>query len=172
MIPLTAFPAFSPPACASVGDPGTACAGADERSKPATLRIQVMTLTPSANSDRKVGGRRSTMPCARRGAWVQVQIIVADWALGEPTQAMKSLAVLPNITVKFSQLPLAPEGFIPYARVEHAKYAIADERSIYIGTGNWEWSYFNTTVDASVFLHGVGPAKTLTQLTTTGTVIT
>jgi phospholipase D3/4 len=100
---------------------------------------------------------------AARG--VQVHIIVADWALREPTQAyLKSLAALPNITVKFSQLPPSPQGFIPYARVEHAKYAVADDRSVYIGTGNWEWSYFNTTVDASVFVHGAGPARTLTQI--------
>jgi phosphatidylserine/phosphatidylglycerophosphate/cardiolipin synthase-like enzyme len=71
---------------------------------------------------------------------------------------------MPNITIKFSRVPPSPQGFIPYARVEHAKYAVADDRSVYIGTGNWEWSYFNNTIDASVFVHGVGPAKTLTQI--------
>ena len=77
---------------------------------------------------------------------------------------LKSLAVLPNVTVKFSHIPEAPEGFIPYSRVEHAKYVVADDRSVYIGTGNWEWSYFHTTVDASVFVRGTGPAKTLTNI--------
>ena len=60
--------------------------------------------------------------------------------------------------------PPSPQGFIPYARVEHAKYAVADERSSYIGTGNWEWSYFNNTVDASIFVQGEAPAKTLTHI--------
>ncbi|MGB6974259.1 MAG: phospholipase D-like domain-containing protein [Terracidiphilus sp.] len=58
----------------------------------------------------------------------------------------------------------SPQGFIPYTRVEHAKYAVADNNSLHIGTGNWEWSYFNTTVDASVFVHGSEPAKTLTEI--------
>jgi hypothetical protein len=37
-------------------------------------------------------------------------------------------------------------------------------RSVYIGTGNGAWSYFNNTVDASVFVHDGGPARTLTQI--------
>jgi phosphatidylserine/phosphatidylglycerophosphate/cardiolipin synthase-like enzyme len=77
---------------------------------------------------------------------------------------LKSLAALPNVTVKFSRLPPSPQGFIPYARVEHAKYAVADDRSACIGTGNWEWSYFNVSVDASVFVHGAGPARTLASI--------
>lgn len=165
--PLIAFPAFSPPALM----PSWVTA-----EQPALvhmidaaqheLRIQVMTLS----AIRQYGPKgwwpeidTALRDAAARG--VQVHIIVADWALREPMQAyLKSLVVLPNITVKFSQLPPSPRGFIPFARVEHAKYAVADDRSVYIGTGNWEWSYFNNTVDASVFVHGVGPAKTLTQI--------
>jgi len=41
---------------------------------------------------------------------------------------------------------------------------VADDRSSFIGTGNWEWSYFNTAVDASVFVKGKGPAETLTYI--------
>lgn len=49
---------------------------------------------------------------AARG--VQVHILVVDWALREPMQSyLKRLAVLPNMTAKFSRLPPAPEGFIP-----------------------------------------------------------
>lgn len=165
--PLTVFPAFSPPALmpAWVTQEQTALVRMIGASRH-LLRIQVMTLS----AFRQYGPRGWWPPldsalrdAAARG--VQVHIIVADWALSEPGQSyLKSLAALPNITVKFSQLPQAPEGFIPYARVEHAKFAIADERSIYIGTGNWEWSYFNTTVDASVFVHGAGPAATLARI--------
>jgi phosphatidylserine/phosphatidylglycerophosphate/cardiolipin synthase-like enzyme len=165
--PLIAFPAFSPPALMPtwVTQEQPALVRMIEASRH-ILRIQVMTLT----AIRQFGPKgwwpeidSALRDAAARG--VQVHIIVADWALREPTQAyLKSLAALPNITVKFSQLPPSPQGFIPYARVEHAKYAVADDRSVYIGTGNWEWSYFNTTVDASVFVHGAGPARTLTQI--------
>jgi phospholipase D3/4 len=165
--PLIAFPAFSPPSLmpAWVTQEQPALVQMIQASQH-VLRVQVMTIT----AIRQYGPNgwwpdidSALRDAAARG--VQVRILVADWALREPTQSyLKSLAVLPNITVKFSQLPLAPEGFIPYARVEHAKFAIADDRSIYIGTGNWEWSYFNTTVDASIFVHGLAPAKTLTQM--------
>ena len=164
---LTAFPAFSPPALMPhwVTSEQPALVRMIEGAQH-VFRLQVMTLSAIRHY-----GPRGWWPeidtalrdAAARG--VQVRIIVADWALHEPMQSyLKSLAALPGITVKFSHLPPSPQGFIPYARVEHAKYAVADDRSIYIGTGNWEWSYFNTTVDASVFVHGAGPAKTLASI--------
>ena len=130
------------------------------------LRIQVMTLSAIKHYGPK--GWWPQIDAALRDAaarGVDVRIIVADWALGEPMQSyLKSLAVLPHITVKFTRLPPSPQGFIAYARVEHAKYAVADDDSIYIGTGNWEWSYFHTSVDASVFVAGTGPAKRLASI--------
>jgi phosphatidylserine/phosphatidylglycerophosphate/cardiolipin synthase-like enzyme len=165
--PLIVFPAFSPPTLTPpwLAWEQPALVRMIEASQH-VLRIQVMTLS----AIRRFGPKgwwpqidNALRDAAARG--VQVRIIVADWALSEPTQAyLKSLAVLPNITVKFSRLPPSPRGFMAYARVEHAKYAVADDRSVYIGTGNLEWSYFNITVDASVFVHGIGPAKTLTQI--------
>jgi len=165
--PLIAFPAFSPPSLmpAWVTSEEPALVRMINASQH-ELRIQVMTFSAIRHYGPK--GWWPEIDSALRNAearGVQVHVIVADWALNEPMQAyLKSLAVLPNITVKFSHLPEAPEGFIPYARVEHAKYAIADDRSLYIGTGNWEWSYFHTTVDASVFVEGAGPAKTLSAI--------
>jgi len=165
--PLTAYPAFSPssriPRWVTEEEPALVRMIHASRHD---LRIQVMTFSAIQQYGPK--GWWPELDSAIRDAaarGVEVHIIVADWALREPTQAyLKSLAALPNITVKFSHLPEAPEGFIPYARVEHAKYAVADGRTVYIGTGNWEWSYFHTTVDASVFVQGSGPAKTLTDI--------
>lgn len=161
---MVAFPAFSPPALipawATREQPALVrMIGASQH----TLDVQVMTLSAIRHFGPK--GWWSAVDAALRDAaarGVRVRIIVADWALRQPMQAyLKSLAVLPNISVKFSHLPPAPEGFIPYARVEHAKYAVADGRSVYIGTGNWEWSYFHDSVDVSVFVHGRAPAGTL-----------
>ena len=128
-----------------------------------TVRIQVMTLSAIRHYGPNgfwPGLDSALRDAATRG--VKVEIIVADWALHEPMQSyLKSLAVFPNIVVKFSTVPQAASGFIPFSRVEHCKYAVADDDSVYIGTGNWEWSYFNNTVDASVFVHGNAPAATL-----------
>jgi phosphatidylserine/phosphatidylglycerophosphate/cardiolipin synthase-like enzyme len=165
--PLIVFPAFSPPSLMPhwVTPEQRALVRLIESSQR-DLRIQVMDF--SAIREYGPKGWWGEIDSALRDAaarGVHVNVIVADWALREPMQAyLKSLAVLPNIAVKFSHLPPSPNGFIPYARVEHVKYAVADDRSVYIGTGNWEWSYFNNTVDASVFVEGAGPAKTLTQI--------
>lgn len=164
---LTAFPAFSPPSLTpyALTAEQPALVQMINQSQH-TLRIQVMTLSAIRQYGPK--GWWSEVDAALRDAaarGVQVHIIVADWALHEPMQSyLKSLAVLPNVAIKFSQLPPSPQGFIPYARVEHAKYAVTDDRSVYIGTGNWEWSYFNNTVDASIFVQGEAPAKTLTHI--------
>ena len=165
--PIVAFPAFSPPSLVPrwVTHEQPALVRFIESARD-TLRIQVMTL--SGFMDYGPKGYWPALDNALRDAaarGVRVEIIVADWALREPMQAyLESLAVLPNITVKFSTLPPAPEGFIPYARVEHCKYAVADRDRSFIGTGNWSWSYFNTTIDASVFISGRGPAETLTKI--------
>jgi phospholipase D3/4 len=162
-----AFPAFSPPSLvpAWVNKEQPALVGLIKSARH-TLRIQVMTLSALIHY-----GPRGYWPAidnalrdaAARG--VKVEIIVANWALRWTMQDyLKSLAVLPNITVKFSTVPPAPEGFIPYARVEHCKYAVADNDRAYIGTGNWGWSYFNNTVDASVFFNGSGPVSTLVKI--------
>jgi phosphatidylserine/phosphatidylglycerophosphate/cardiolipin synthase-like enzyme len=165
--PLIAFPAFSPPSLMPswVTHEQPSLVQLIEASQH-MLRIQVMTLS----AIRQYGSKgwwpevdAALRDAAARG--VQIHIIVADWALREPMQSyLKSLAVIPGITLKFSQIPPSSKGFIPYARVEHAKYAVADDRAIYIGTGNWEWSYFNNTVDASIFVHGLGPARALTAI--------
>lgn len=162
-----AFPSFSPPPLV----PRWVDSEQPElvrliQSARQTLRIQVMTLTALIYYGPKGYWKEidnALRDDAARG--VKIKIIVADWALKESMQKyLKSLAVLPNITVKFSSLPPAPSGFIPYARVEHCKYAVADNDRAYIGTGNWEWSYFNNTVDASVFFSGKGPASTLVNI--------
>lgn len=165
--PISLFPAFSPPALSP--------AWLDQEQPQLvrfidgaqhTLDIQVMTL--SAFKDYGPRGWWPVLDSALRDAaarGVRVRIIVADWALREPMQAyLESLASMPGIAIRYSALPEAPQGFIPYARVEHCKYAVADGRVSYIGTGNWGWSYFTTTVDASLFIAGKAPAQTLTAI--------
>jgi phosphatidylserine/phosphatidylglycerophosphate/cardiolipin synthase-like enzyme len=165
--PLVVFPAFSPPSLMPrwVTLEQSSLVNFIQRTHH-ILRIQVMTL--SAIRHYGPDGWWPELDTAIRDAaarGVDVHIIVADWALREPMQSyLKSLAALPHITIRFTRVPESAEGFIPFARVEHAKYAIFDDRSIYVGTGNWEWSYFNNTVDASLFFEGTQPAQTLARI--------
>lgn len=165
--PVIASPAFSPRALIP--------AWVDEEqpklvnmihSAQHVLRIQVMTLSALIHYGPKgywYQVDNALRDAAARG--VKVNIIVADWSLrGSMQQYLKSLAVMPNITVKFSTVPQSPEGFIPYARVEHCKYAVADNQRAFIGTGNWQWSYFNNTVDAAVLISGKNAVKPLIDI--------
>lgn len=162
-----AFPAFSPPSLVPrwVDYEQPKLVHLIESARH-TLRIQVMTLSSLIYYGPRGYWKEidnAIRDVAARG--VKIRIIVANWALRQPMQQyLKSLALLPNITVKFSSLPEAPQGFIPYARVEHCKYAVADNDRAYIGTGNWGWSYFNNTVDASVFFSGKEAVSPLVKI--------
>lgn len=153
----TVFPAFSPSAIQPAWLTGEAPALAQMLGQARErIRIQVMTL--SALKDFGPKGYWSTLDLALRDAaarGVKVQIIVADWALrGNDLAYLQSLAAMPGIEVRYSTVPQAASGPIPYARVEHAKYALVDDELGFVGTGNWSWSYFESTVDASLFVHG------------------
>jgi phosphatidylserine/phosphatidylglycerophosphate/cardiolipin synthase-like enzyme len=74
---------------------------------------------------------------------VKVHVMCADWAKRKPTiDYLKSLAVFPNIEVKLSTIPEWSGGHIPFARVDHSKFIVVDDNFSWIGTSNWERSYF------------------------------
>jgi phosphatidylserine/phosphatidylglycerophosphate/cardiolipin synthase-like enzyme len=78
---------------------------------------------------------------AARGA--NVRLLVADWEKGgSGEQALKSLASVPNISVKFSVMPEWSGGYVPFGRVEHCKFVLADSAEFWLGTSNAEKNYF------------------------------
>jgi phospholipase D3/4 len=85
---------------------------------------------------------------AERG--VKIKIIFGNWAIRKgATEVIQSLSQVPNIEIKFSAIPEHSSGFIPYARVEHCKYFVADNNISWVSSANWERGYFygsrNTT---------------------------
>lgn len=100
---------------------------------------------------------------AARG--VKVRIIVADWCKSHPQiDHLKSLTVVPNITVKLSTIPQHSSGFIPFARVTHAKFMTIDDFLSWIGCGNWEKGYFYNTRDVGVVVNNKKFNETLRNL--------
>ena len=78
---------------------------------------------------------------AARG--VKVRLLVADWEKGTAGErSLKDLARVPNVEVKFSDIPEWSGGYIPFARVEHCKFVVADSSAFWLGTSNAEKSYF------------------------------
>jgi phosphatidylserine/phosphatidylglycerophosphate/cardiolipin synthase-like enzyme len=100
---------------------------------------------------------------AKRG--VKVQMIVSDWEKGSPAVAdLKSLAGLPNIEVAFTAIPDWPGGYIPYARVEHCKYIVADGLRFWLGTSNCEKNYFYSSRNLGIVGTSSNLAGTLARI--------
>lgn len=97
---------------------------------------------------------------AARG--VGVRILAADWCKRAGTiEGLQSLECLPNVEVRLTTLPQASEGFIPFARVTHAKTLVVDGRRAWIGTSNWEHGYFHDGRNVGLLLDGAAAAGTL-----------
>jgi phosphatidylserine/phosphatidylglycerophosphate/cardiolipin synthase-like enzyme len=119
--------------------------------------VRVQLLTYSAH-----GGRGGEFPdledalkrAAARG--VSVELLVSDWSKRKGmVEGLKALAG-PSLDVKFLAVPQHSSGFIPFARVAHAKYLVVDGARAWIGTSNWERDYFFASRNVGVVVEG-GP---------------
>jgi phosphatidylserine/phosphatidylglycerophosphate/cardiolipin synthase-like enzyme len=119
-----------------------------------TLRLQLLTYSPR---DRD-GSYYDVLDTALRRAaarGVVVRIVLANWAKRRSMLPwVQSLAAVPGIAVRFSNLPEWSGGHIPYARVEHAKYLAADRTASWVGTSNWSRDYFHDSRNLSIFVKG------------------
>ena len=100
---------------------------------------------------------RALRRAAVRGA--QVRVILSNWAKSQYALPwIRSLAAVPGVEIRFTNIPEHPDGFIPYARVEHAKYLTVDARACWIGTANWSRDYFFASRNLGLILLGPGAA--------------
>ncbi len=101
---------------------------------------------------------RALRRAAVRGA--QVRLIVSNWAATKHALPwLKSLAAVDGIEIRMTSIPPQPDGFIPFARVEHAKYLTVDGRLCWVGTSNWSRDYFYASRNLGVILQGEGAAR-------------
>lgn len=101
---------------------------------------------------------RALRRAAVRGA--QVRMILANWSLTRHSLPwIQSLAKVPGIEIRFTSIPEHADGFIPFARVEHAKYLTVDGRACWIGTSNWSRDYFHQSRNVGLILEGRGAAR-------------
>ena len=102
------------------------------------------------------GGRWTVLDDALRRVAVRgvtVRILVSLWAeRGDGGRDLAALAAIPGVTVRVLEVPESRRGPIPFARVAHAKYLVADGRRAWLGTSNWEKSYFHASRNASLFV--------------------
>ena len=90
---------------------------------------------------------------AARG--VDVRLLVSDWSKRKGTvESVQSLARVPGVSVKFLDVPAWSGGFVPFARVAHAKYMVVDGARAWVGTSNWEGDYFTKTRNVGLVVDG------------------
>ena len=111
-----------------------------------TVRVQVLT----EHSDELEAALRRA---AARG--VTVELLVADWCKRKGcVEGLQRLAVVPNVHVAFITIPPWSGGFVPYARVAHAKYLVVDGERAWVGTSNWERDYFYKSRNVGLIIAG------------------
>jgi phosphatidylserine/phosphatidylglycerophosphate/cardiolipin synthase-like enzyme len=122
----------------------------------ASVRVQLLTYRTASDEHGYFDALETALRrAAARG--VPVRLLLADWCKRPGTiEGLQSLQALPGIEVRLVTLPPWSGGFIPYARVIHAKYLVVDGRDAWIGTGNWEWDYFHASRNVGVVIEG-GP---------------
>ncbi len=92
---------------------------------------------------------------AARGA--SVRLLLADWGKSAYSiEGLQSLQALRNVEVKLATLPVAKEGFIPFARVIHSKYMVVDRKRSWIGTSNWSRDYFYSSRNVGLIVVSEG----------------
>jgi len=88
---------------------------------------------------------------AQRG--VHVQLLLADWSKRPRTIAgLQKLARVSNIAIRLTTIPVWSGGFIPFARVTHAKTLVVDGTRGWLGTSNWEKDYFTRSRNLGVII--------------------
>ena len=109
-----------------------------------TVRVQLLTYRPDVP---ELDG--ALRRAASRG--VKVQVLVSDWTRRASTiEGIKLLHAVDGIDVAFMVIPPWSGGFIPFARVAHAKYLVVDGARLWLGTSNWDRDYFHASRNVGV----------------------
>ena len=126
-----------------------------------TVRLQLLSYKAASRDGEYFDAIEDALRRANaRG--VRVEILLADWCKRKGTiEGLQSLQALPNITVKLSTIPQWSGGFIPFARVIHAKFLVADGESAWLGTSNFSKDYFYQSRNLGFLIEGVALAGRL-----------
>ena len=114
-----------------------------------TLAGQVLTYSPVDRRRRDDGIQDALKRAAARG--VRVRLVISDWeGEGDPMRSLQELAALPGVGIRRSSVPEWSGGYIPFARVEHCKYLVADSDRLWVSTSNLDPGYFYGTRNLSL----------------------
>jgi phosphatidylserine/phosphatidylglycerophosphate/cardiolipin synthase-like enzyme len=130
----------------------------------ATATITVEALGYRADADGAPWDELEAPLLRAAGRGVHVQLLFADWSKRPRAIAgLQKLARIPNIAVRLTTIPLWSGGFIPFARVTHAKALVIDGKRGWLGTSNWEREYFYNSRNVGVIIEDAGVAAQLAR---------
>jgi phosphatidylserine/phosphatidylglycerophosphate/cardiolipin synthase-like enzyme len=125
------------------------------------VRVQVLTYR-ARGKDRLPELEEALQRAAKRG--VKVELLVSHWCQRPAVlEGLRALHAPPGLTVKMATIPQWSGGFIPFARVVHAKYLVVDGRAAWVGTSNWERDYFYESRNVGLIIEGGALPKRLEQ---------
>ena len=126
----------------------------------ASVHVEVLTYRVSGHGGEMHDLEDALVRASQRG--VEVSLLVSEWAVRKDSvEHLQELAVVgeklkasgkAGLSVRFIRIPLHSSGFIPFARVAHAKYMVIDGARAWVGTSNWEPGYFHTSRNLAVIL--------------------
>ncbi|MEZ4359429.1 MAG: phospholipase D-like domain-containing protein [Kofleriaceae bacterium] len=121
-----------------------------------SVRVQLLTYRAQAHGAAWDELEAPLWRAAERG--VRVELLLADWSKRADTLAGLQRLVaradarrLP-LEVRLITIPPWSGGFLPYARVSHAKLLLVDGARAWVGTSNWERDYFYQSRNVGVVL--------------------
>lgn len=118
---------------------------------------QVLQYGVEGHGERDSSIHEALIAAAGRG--VKVRFIVSDWVVGDAGEEdLRALAAVRGIEVRISRVPDWSVGYIPFARVEHCKFMVADGEWLWLGTSNWEPGYFTSSRNLALTVHHRGLA--------------
>ncbi|HYO73775.1 MAG TPA: phospholipase D-like domain-containing protein [Archangium sp.] len=119
-----------------------------------SVRVQLLTYRAKSRDGGAIPELEEALKrAAARG--VKVELLVADWGKRKGTiEGLQALQSPPGLTVKLVTIPQWSGGFIPFARVVHAKYMVVDGERAWLGTSNWERDYFTQSRNVGVIVEG------------------
>ncbi|QRK11699.1 hypothetical protein JQX13_17485 [Archangium violaceum] len=126
-----------------------------------SVRVQVLTYKAKGRDGSTFTDLEEALKrAAARG--VTVELLVADWGKRKGTiEGLQALQAPPGLTVKMVTIPQWSGGFVPFARVVHAKYMVVDGERAWVGTSNWERDYFTQSRNVGVIVEGEAFARQL-----------
>ena len=125
-----------------------------------SLSVQVLTYKTSSRDGAPFPALDDALRQAA-GRGVRVRLMVSEWGSkpgSDGRTAIDDLSHVPGIDVRVIMIPAWSGGEVPFARVAHAKYAIADAATAFsrawVGTSNWEGDYFLRSRNVGVIASG------------------